>query len=152
MNIRVAKQQDITVLIQMGEKLHLVEKQYEPLLTFSVSDAVKRYEEALNNDHSLLLIAEVDQVSVGYLYAHAQKVTSLDTSELECEVEVVFVEEKYRGNGVAQILIKECIEWAKILNVFRFKSGIFTQNEASQSVFQKLGFKPYHTEYILHTL
>jgi GNAT superfamily N-acetyltransferase len=149
MNIRTAKNEDVETLVKMGEQLHFVEKEFEPLLTFSKEEARRRYTSELTNPNSLILVAEEDLTPIGYLYSHAEKVEYFNTDKLECEIEVVFVSEEFRGQGVAQLLIEKCLEWAKTKNMLRIKTGIYAQNSSSQSVFAKVGFVPYHITYIL---
>lgn len=149
MNIRQATIEDLETLIEMGEQLHLAEKEFEPLLTFSKDESRARYSEELNNPNALLLVAQDNQKIVGYLYAHAGSVEYFSTDKAECEIEVVYVSSEYRGQGIAQQLIDGCLSWAKDKNVFRFKTGIYAQNAASQSAFMKYGFAPYHSTYTL---
>ena len=149
MNIRLAKNEDLKALVEMGKQLHLVEKKFEPLLTFSSEEARLRYSKGLTNPNVLLLLAEETHKPIGYLYAHAETVEYLDTNRLECEVEVVFVLPEFRGQGVAQLLIDRCLKWVKTKNVFRVKIGIYAQNTSSQSAFTKIGFTPYHITYTL---
>lgn len=149
MNIRAAKNEDLEALVKMGEHLHFVEKKFEPYLAFSSEEAKQRYSSELVNPNALLLLAEENHESIGYLYAHAEKIDYLNTDQLECEIEVVFVDSEFRGRGIAQHLIERCIEWTKTKNVFRVKTGIYAQNTSSQSVFAKVGFTPYHTTYTL---
>jgi GNAT superfamily N-acetyltransferase len=147
MNIRSAQNEDLETLLEMGKQLHLVEKKFEPLLTFSSEEATQRYSRELINPNALLLLAEENQRPIGYLYAHAEKVEYLATNQMECEIEVVFVFPEFRGRGVAQLLINRCIEWTKTKDVYRIKTGIYAQNTSSQSAFTKIGFEPYHIVY-----
>lgn len=147
--IRVATESDLESLLTMGQQLHEVESAYEPLLTFSIDKARQRYERAFANPNALFLIAESTNRPVGYLYAHAQQIEYFSTDQLECEIEVVFVSEPFRGQGVAGQLIDACIAWAKDKNIFRFSSGIYARNTASQSAFLKHGFTPHHATFIL---
>jgi GNAT superfamily N-acetyltransferase len=149
MRIRHASQNDLNTLLSMGEKMHLVEKKFEPLLVFSKEEAQDRYKRQLKNPDALFLLAVEGDQALGYLYAHAETVPYLDTNMLECEIEVVFVESEYRGQGIAQMLIDECVLWSKTKNVFRIKSGIFADNISSQAAFTKARFKPHHMTYVL---
>lgn len=149
MIIRKAKRDDVETLVTMGEKLHEVEKTFEPLLTFSYSDFVQHYKEELENPRALLLVAQDQDKVIAYLYAHAQRVEYFDTDKLECEIEVIYVEPEYRGKGLAEKFIDSCLAWAEDKNVFRFKTGIYAQNASSQAAFTKYGFMPYHTTFVL---
>jgi len=149
MNIRIAKKADLETLINLGEQLYLVENKFEPLLLFSREQSELKYSKEFANPNALFLLAEENNKSVGYLYAHNNRVNYFNIDKLECEIEAVFVEPDFQGKGIARLLVEYCIEWAKTKNVFRIKTGIYAQNETSQSVFSKLEFTPYHTTYIL---
>ena len=147
--IRQASTQDLDMLINWGEKLHDVEKKFEPLLIFSKQDSTDFYKKQLNNTDALFLIAEIDHLPVGYLYAHIDKIDYLDTNKNQCEIEVIFLDEPARGTGISQDLIKECLQWIKTKSCFRVITGIYSQNLASQKLFSKIGFKPYHSTYTM---
>lgn len=149
MHIRQATIEDLETLIEMGKHLHESEQMFEPLLTFSSKDATKHYEDELKNPLALLLIVEDSGIAIAYLYAHAEPVLYFSTDKLECEIEVIYVASKYRGQGLAQQLVRECVSWAKGKNIFRFKTGIYAENNSSKSAFMKSGFVPYHTTYTL---
>lgn len=143
--IRQATIQDMPVLLQLGKKLHEVELEFEPLLSYSEEAAKDRYTQELSNNNALFLIADIDSQPIGYLYAHADKIGYFSTDKLECEIKVVYLKENARGKGISKQLINACIEWAKTKDVFRIKAGIYQQNEASLTSFQEYGFRPYHS-------
>jgi len=149
MELRVAKNDDLDSLMRMGKELYIIEKQFEPMLKFSSSKARHKYLQELMNQNALILIVEEKHKAIGYLYAHAEEVEYLDTSKLECEIEVIYIDDEYRGKGLAQQLIDKALYWAKTKNIFRIKAGIYAQNESSQAAFLKCGFSPFHTTYIL---
>lgn len=133
----------------MGEKLHFVEKEFEPLLIFSVDEALKRYSRELNNDNALFLLAEENNKAIGYLYSHTDKIAYLDTKQPECVIEAIYIEKEFRGKGLVKLLVEQTISWAKSKNVFRIRAGIYAKNTFSQSAFLKLGFIPHHTTYVV---
>jgi len=146
-SIRTATTQDLHQIIELGKELYLIEKRFEPHLIFSELEARSRYEFELKNSDALVLVAEFDDRIVGYLYAHNDAVDYLDVLQKECEIEVIFVEPEYRGQGIASQLIEKGLVWAKSKNVFRVKSGILVGNHCSDALFAKFKFKPYHTTY-----
>lgn len=145
--VKIATISDLNQLIKWGEKLHLVEKKFEPLLTFSKKESEDFYRKQLNNPEALFLVASIDNNLVGYLYAHVDKVDYLSTNKYECEIEVIYLDEKARGTGISQELIQKCFDWIKTKDCFRVKAGIYSQNIASQNLFAKMGFEPYHSTY-----
>lgn len=145
--VRTATIDDLDYLVSWGEKLHFVEKKFEPLLTFSKKESEDFYTKQLNNPDALFLVASIDNTLVGYLYAHVDKVDYLNTNKYECEIEVIYLDEKARGTGISQELIQKCFDWIKTKDCFRVKAGIYSKNIASQNLFAKMGFESYHSTY-----
>ena len=145
--VRKAHREEIPKLIELGKKLYLVEKQFEPELTFSAEEAIALYQKQFQNPQALFLVIEDQSQIVGYLYAHCDAVEYLATAQPECEIEVIYLEPTYRGHHLSEKLIQNCLTWAKTQNVFRVKAGIFAQNKASQKAFAKQGFQPQHVTY-----
>lgn len=146
--IRKASLEDIDFLVAWGEKLHEVEKQYEPLLIFSRDESMKQYKEQLRNPDALFLIAFFEDIPVGYVYAFVSCIEYLDTDKKECTIEVIYLDPSARGTGLAQELIQACLDWAKSRDCFRIKAGIYSQNSVSQKLFSKIGFESYHTSFV----
>jgi len=145
--IRIANKRDVGLLLQWGKKMYEIEKQYMPLLKYSEVEAKERYESQINNPLFYFLIVEYKDEPVGYLYAHLDKVDYLETDQKQCEIEVIYLDEKARGKKISPKLINKCIEWAKQNNAFEIKAGIFTENTASKKAFESLGFSAQHITY-----
>ena len=143
--IRPASEIDLPSLATWGQKLHEVERQFEPQLQFSLEEAYVRYQHELANPQALLLIVEDSGEPVGYLYAHIEPTPSyFALLATECVLEVIYLEPVARGKRFADQLIEKCIAWADDQNVWRYSTGIYAQNSSSLLVFQRLGFRPYH--------
>lgn len=147
--IRKAIIHDLPLLLSWGKKMYEVEKTFIPLLNYSPTEANHRYTNQITDPNFLFIIALLEQKPVGYLYAHLDIIEYLNTKKPQCEIEVIFLDEKARSSGLAQELIKTAINWAKENNAFEVKAGIFVKNLASQLAFKKTGFVPQHTTYIL---
>lgn len=149
MKIRTASISDLDTLISLGKDLYLIEKQFEPLLKFSKSEAIRRYKKQLNDPNCLFLIAEENQEILGYLYGYLEMVDYLETASPEAQLEVIYLKPEARGKEIATKLVNEFISWAKDKGAFRIKAGIYEQNILSKKLFSKSGFKPYHTTCVL---
>ena len=69
-SFKTATNNDIDLLINWGEKLHQVEKHFEPLLKWSKEESRNFYLKQLSNPEALFLMAYINEKPVGYLYAH----------------------------------------------------------------------------------
>lgn len=150
---RIATNEDISQLISMGKELHEVEKKFEPLLEFNESEAIERYTSEVVNPKALLLIAEDQERNeiAGYLYAHYNNIDYFTDMVPECEIEVIYLKQDYRGIGIADMLIKESLDWAHKAGISRIKTGIYFSNISSRKLFERNRFKPYHISYILES-
>ncbi len=152
MNYRYATKADLPTLLRFGEQLFLVEREFDRTVTFNQDEAQDRYSQQLENPLALFVVVETDDHhAAGYLYAH------IDTSETgqlpQCEIEVVYVDEQYRGQGVAPELVKRALKWVKDTDarVQIVKTHIFADNLPSRRTFEKLSFRPHNVEYQLET-
>lgn len=143
-NIRKATIKDLAILLEWGKAMYEVEKKFLPLLTYSSNESENRYKKQINDSNFLFLIAELDNVPVGYLYAHLDKIDYLSTELPQCEIEVIYLDEKARGMRISGKLIAVAIDWAQEKNAFEIKAGIFAKNLASQEAFKKAGFNLQH--------
>lgn len=142
--IRKATIKDLTLLLDWGKEMYEVEKKFLPLLTYSPDESKNRYTKQINDPNFLFLIAEFDNVPVGYLYAHVDKIDYLSTEFPQCEIEVIYLDVKARGMKISGKLIAVASDWAKEKKAFEIKAGIFAKNIASQEAFKKAGFNLQH--------
>lgn len=145
--IRIATKTDISLLLQWGKKMYETEKHYMPLLKYSEIEAKERYESQITNSLFYFLIAEYNGEPVGYSYAHLDTIDYLETNQKQCEIEVIYLDEKARGKKISLKLINKCINWAKRNNAFEMKAGIFAENVPSRKAFENLGFSLQHVTY-----
>jgi RimJ/RimL family protein N-acetyltransferase len=146
---RKATAKDLNILLKMGYELFLVEKEFESLMTFSKEEARSRYYHQLQNPNALFLLLYVDEVIAGYAYTHLDNVKNINTSQSECELEVIYLYPQFRGRRFSSFLISEVIEWAKEKSAFRIKTDIFVKNKASIKAFENQGFQTHNTSFIL---
>lgn len=153
MNIKIytrkATKNDLGALLEMGYELFLVEKNFEPLMTFSREEAENRYARQLQHSDALFLLLYVNENIAGYAYAHLDTSKHMSTSRPECDLEVIYLHSQFRGRGLSSFLISEVIQWAKEKNVFRVKTDIFAKNKASIQAFEKQGFQVHNVSFVL---
>jgi len=148
-HIRRAHRADLPELLDMGYELYLVEKQFEPLMTFSKQEAQDRYDRQIDDSTCLFLILEVGDQTAGYLYAHLDHLEYMDTAQPECEIEVIYIKPEFRGLRASILLIEEAVVWAKSKHAWRIKTEIFAENRASLKAFKQHGFNNHHITQIL---
>lgn len=148
MNYRTASIEDMPILLNFGKKLFFIESEFDPTITYSQAEAESRYTKQFDNPLALFLIAETNEkLPVGYLYAHIDNAGT--HQQPRCEIEVIFVDATYRGQGIATEFVRLALDWAKKNNVTIAHTHIFARNSSSIRMFRKLGFKPHNVEYLL---
>ncbi|SFJ92155.1 MULTISPECIES: GNAT family N-acetyltransferase [unclassified Bacillus (in: firmicutes)] len=80
----------------------------------------------------LLIESETDNI-VGFCIAYSKKVSG--------KIEVLFVDEEYRRNGLGLKLMNSAMEWFKEKQIYEIELTVVYGNEAV-SFYQKLGFYP----------
>ncbi|AIK39524.1 MULTISPECIES: GNAT family N-acetyltransferase [Bacillus cereus group] len=80
----------------------------------------------------LLIESETDNI-LGFCIAYSKKVSG--------KIEVLFVDEKYRRNGLGLKLMNSAVEWFKEKQIYEIELTVVYGNEAV-SFYQKLGFYP----------
>jgi RimJ/RimL family protein N-acetyltransferase len=149
--IRVATDGDIELLLHWSQALHAVERAFESQLTYSEEQAREHYLRELQNAQALFLIAEHEAQLAGYLYGYISDGPDyFRTKSKHCVIEVVYLEPDARGKGIAEELVRRCMEWAQAAQASRFVAGIYAMNIDSIKLFQKMGFEPYHLAMVTH--
>ncbi|MFJ8454981.1 GNAT family N-acetyltransferase [Bacillus paramycoides] len=80
----------------------------------------------------LLIDSETDNI-LGFCIAYSKKISG--------KIEVLFVDEKYRRNGLGLKLMNSAVEWFKEQQIDDIELTVVYGNEAV-SFYQKLGFYP----------
>ncbi|EEM05752.1 MULTISPECIES: GNAT family N-acetyltransferase [Bacillus] len=80
----------------------------------------------------LLIESETDNI-LGFCIAYSKKVSG--------KIEVLFVDENYRRNGLGLKLMNSAVEWFKEKQIYEIELTVVYGNEAV-SFYQKLGFYP----------
>ncbi len=79
-----------------------------------------------------MIESETDNI-LGFCIAYSKKVSG--------KIEVLFVDEKYRRNGLGLKLMNSAVEWFKEKQIYEIELTVVYGNEAV-SFYQKLGFYP----------
>jgi len=106
---------------------------------------IKYWEDMLTMDdaESAIFLAEHDQSLIGMT-----GVTRGRSPKVRHAVDIwgVYVVPEWRGNRIAEELIKSCIEWATARGVIVAKLGVAAVNASAIRCYERCGFKKYATE------
>ena len=138
-NIRRANNDDIKVLNAFLTSLIRDEKKYDKNIN---EDIVINYfyETIIDKEDHYLLVADVDNKLVGYLYGYIENSGNVYIDKVSV-IDALFVMEEYRGNGIAKMLIDEFKKISKDNNVRYIEIKVCNGNEKASSLYNKCGFK-----------
>ncbi len=104
------------------------------------------YIKSLKNNSGSILIAEMDDKSVGLIVAYINKLGYFFTHRQTLYIDDIYIVKNYRNMGIAQALIGAIEEYAKNNGVKRLDGRIYTYNEPMQRLLRKLGYiSPFST-------
>ena len=100
--------------------------------SFSMPWSAQDFRDLLSRDYCLYVVAEIDGEVAGC--------AGLTNSCNEGNIDNVVVEERYRGQGVAQRMLSELLARAEEWNMEAFTLEVRVSNAAAIHVYEKLGF------------
>lgn len=103
----------------------------------------------LQDDESIVLVAERDDVIVGYAYAAIEPLSWKDLRD-ECGfIHDLLVTDDARRTGVGEALLNGAIEWLRERKMPRVVLGTAAQNDNARRLFERRGFRPTMIEMTL---
>lgn len=137
--IRKASQSDSKILNSFLTKLIQDEKKYDVNINENCV-VTYLYENLILSDSNCILVAECENKIVGYLYGYIKENSDAYINPI-AQLEAMFVEEEYRNNGIATMLIEVFKEWVKLKNVKYIELKVCNENKNAISLYQKNKFK-----------
>ncbi|AKU93213.1 GNAT family N-acetyltransferase [Vulgatibacter incomptus] len=96
----------------------------------------------LDVDASILLVAEDDLGVVGYVYASLEPRSYDKLLDACANVHDIYVDERSRRGGVAEVLLREALREAASRGAPRAVLLAAVPNEKAQRLFARIGFRP----------
>jgi ribosomal protein S18 acetylase RimI-like enzyme len=147
MKIRKAIISDFEELLRLNKELFDFEEQFghKYNLEWTYSDVGKNYFKGrLENERSIFYVAEENELLIGYILGYISNLPYRRINPI-CEIENMFVEEKYRGSGIGSDLIKRVREDAINQSVKVLRVGTISQNDPAISFYKKNKFTEVNT-------
>lgn len=103
---------------------------------------VKNYfENKYSNKDNILIVAKTDEKTIiGYAYCKITTSEDGPTINHIALLDGLYVDEKYRNQGVATQLIQKAKEWSKDIGAKIFEINVATSNTNAFELYSKLGF------------
>lgn len=142
--IRKAKAKDLDALQDMFKALIKHESRVDPLIKLnrsSLSKAKGYYRKALRKSNSIILIAENENVPVGFIYGWIERTPDIFKLKKRGYICDAFVKKNFRERGIGTVLTKEILRFFKSKKVSWVKLTVYSKNINSVNVWRSLGFK-----------
>ena len=96
--------------------------------------------------NGLVLVAEMDGKTAGYLLVIIKKNIPIFRLERLAEITDLYVREEFRGNGISTRLKDEAFRWLKSKEITRVVLNVFPGNDIAGSIYEKWGFSTFICE------
>lgn len=96
----------------------------------------------LGAENAILLVAEDDQGIAGYVYASLAPRNYDLLLDACANLHDIYVDERARNGGVAEVLVREALREASALGAPRAVLVTAVQNRGAQRLFERIGFRP----------
>ena len=94
------------------------------------------YENLIPYDNNCILVAEYKDKLIGYLYGYIENNGDAYINSI-ARLEAMFVEEKYRNNGLGTMLIDNFKTWAKSKEAKYVELKVCNENESAIALYKK---------------
>jgi ribosomal-protein-alanine N-acetyltransferase len=95
----------------------------------------KHLDADLERDEAMILVAEVDQLVIGYIS------TWIDRAAQQGFIPNLAVDHAWRGKGIGRSLIQRCLAYFRQQRVAQVRIETLDQNEVGQRLYPSLGFQ-----------
>lgn len=143
--IRQAKPEDVAAIKELFRKLHAFNASLDP--RFALSDVWETYfdaaiQQALRGGEWLCLIAceTGTNVPCGFALASVHRDSGMWHYHEWVEVEALYVEDTWRGRGLAEVLLARACEWAERIGYSVVQLYVTASNERAIRFYRHAGF------------
>tara|TARA_Y100000310_G_scaffold327385_1_gene393677 strand:- start:2702 stop:3178 length:477 start_codon:yes stop_codon:yes gene_type:complete len=145
--IRKATLKDLNTLMNLQYKMKQDEKIYMQglnkkgkFVTYTKSEIKK----ILTSPKGYFLLAESNKIPIACGFAMIEKPPIWMKYKRIGHLGMIYVDKKYRRNGIAIAIKKQRIKWLKSKGIKFCYVAVFTNNIPSIKYQEKMGFKPYN--------
>ena len=136
---REATLEDKPVLLQFEQQLIAYERPFDSLL----KDNCTYYDLdfLIQSKDAKLIVASVDNTLIASGYAKILKAKPYHKITEYTYMGFMYVDPKFRGQGVIQNIIEQLKQWSISLNIFETRLEVYSENTSAIKAYQKKGFE-----------
>jgi GNAT superfamily N-acetyltransferase len=146
MEIRKAMEREIPGIVILWEKLMASHRGLNPLfeLAPTASTAFSNYITSLiASDNHLLVVCLEGKTAVGYGLAFIAENPPVFKNVKYCMVDDIFLEEKFRGQGLGRKMFEFIMAWMRGKGVSRLELSVAEGNDKAMAFYKALHFRDY---------
>ena len=147
--IRLAKIKDAEQIAKLAMKMMREHEKFDKIFEIK-KDARKTLEKwlkaVIGKRDKKVFIADDNNKIIGYIKAGINKRPDIYKVEKMGFIYDIYVEEKYRRQGVAKLLMDNIFEWMKGKGIKYTSLYVANDNQIAASAWQKYGFKEFLRE------
>ena len=146
MVIRSATAADLPVVARLGALLMRVHHEFDAERFLSPGTNPEQgyawfLGTQIEDEHSVVLVAELDGQLIGYVYAAIEPLSWKELRDEAGFIHDLVVEPLHRDSGAGSLLLDAAIEWLRGRGVARVMLWTAEQNTGGQRLFARKGFR-----------
>lgn len=145
--IRQATVSDTKIILSFNHELFKHDFHYDETLNLNWTyskDGKSYFSKRLSELNSLIVIAEIDRVPLGYLCGRIIRAEKYKKKAINAEVENMYVRVEYRNQGVGTLLIESFFNWCRAKGVKRIFVTSYSTNKSTEEFYRKCDFQPIY--------
>lgn len=150
--VRKATRDDAPIIAEFAMTLVEQHRGYDPVRFARLGDLEGMawfYGGQTEADNAAVLVAEIDNRVVGFVYIGYEPRNYAELSESSARLHDIYVDESVRGRGVGKSLIKASVDAAKNFGAAKLMLSVAARNVAGQRFFESSGFRTTMHEMML---
>ena len=144
LQIKAATPADLDTIVEYSHKLFQEDAgQRDPSMNLNWAPEFGHdyFRPMITDETFLCLLAEVDQVPVGFLVGYLKKPSDVRPIKA-AELHSMFVDQAFRSQKIGEALAQHFLSWAKENGSIRASVSAFAANVRAISFYESLGFAP----------
>lgn len=150
--IRRATEKDARTIAEYAIKLFAQHREYDARRfaeIASIEGATNFYGSQTDTKYAAVLIAELENVIVGFAYIQYESLDYANLLENAAWLHDLYVDEAARGNNAGKLLIEKSVDVAKDFGADKLMLSVAARNEYAREFFERQGFRTTMVEMML---
>ena len=107
----------------------------------SIEGATNFYGSQTETKHAAVLIAEIENETVGFAYVQYERLDYANLLENAAWLHDLYVDEQARGHDAGKLLIEKSVQTAKEFGADKLMLSVAARNEYAKEFFKRQGFR-----------